>query len=175
MIHPTGYSLWFMPSGDIYQQSQKLIDSLSSRNSCLTFEPHVTLLGTWEGSQTEAIDKTKSLAKDLKPVFLRFNEVGYLDEFYRCLFWRAEQTSELREAYEKAQAVFGRKAYPPYMPHLSLLYGAVVEAEKQSIVQEPKLKEIDLSFRADSIHLFATEGPSSQWKRVGEYQFSSEK
>ncbi len=163
-----GYSLWVMPSGEVYTRLAQTILQLSAEHSTPAFEPHVTVLGGVLGDEEEIASRCLELSRALRPYEVRLASVDYRDEYFRCLFLRAEETEDVREANRKAREVFGRREDPPYLPHLSLMYGNLAVETKQRIVAEIG-ERFDLRFWVRSIHLFSTQGEPRLWRRVKEF------
>ncbi len=162
------YSLWLMPTGKIYNKFFDLIFQLSKEYSGLNFEPHVTLLGKEIENEKEIIDKTSRLAALIKPYEIKLTVVDCLDEYFKCLFIRVEETKEVIEANLKAREVFNQQAELAYMPHLSLMYGNFFLGIKEKIIKDIG-REFNESFEVGSIYLFCTEGEVSDWYRVKEF------
>jgi len=162
-----GYSLWLMPEGAVYESLARPISRLATEFSTPTFEPHVTLLGQLPGTNEEMVSKTTQLSVILPPHEIKLTTVDYLDEFFRCLFIRAEESDWILDANRIAREIFGRTDDPPFMPHLSLVYGDLSWETKERIVAEigPRF---DLTFPVTSLHLFATEGEPHGWRQVKE-------
>ncbi len=167
-----GYSLWLVPEGAVYESLSRLISRLAGRHSAFVFEPHVTLLGQLPGTEEEILSKTAQSAAALRPHEIKLTTVDYLDEFFRCLFIRAEESDWILDANKKAREIFGRTNDPPFMPHLSLMYRNLSPEAKQRIIAEigPRM---DLTFRIASLHVVATEGDPREWRRAGEFPLTS--
>ena len=163
-----GYSIWLIPSGDVYQKLAEIISQLSDKYSAPNFEPHVTLIGDLLGAKEEIISKTTKLAGSLKPFEIKLKRVDYLDEYFKCLFVRAEKTKELIQANNLAKEIFNRKFDPEFMPHLSLLYGDFIPEIKEKILGDLG-REFNIDFEVKSIHLFSTTGEVKDWHRIKEF------
>ena len=117
------YSLWLMPRGELVTCLADIIEDLSLDQPALLFEPNVTLLVGLTGLESEVISKTRMRATTIQPYEIHLDKVGYLDEFFRCLFIQVEPTLPVLEANQKARQIFQRQQEPAYLPHLSLMYG----------------------------------------------------
>ncbi len=162
------YSIWLMPIGDVYNRLIKVISRLSKRYSSPNFEPHATLIGELIESEEDILSKTSQLSAVLRPFKIRLARVEYLDEYFRSLFIRVEETSDVIDANKKAREIFNRQSDPTYMPHLSLIYGIFTSKEKGKIIAEIG-KEFNTNFEVESIHLFSTDGKPKDWYRVKEF------
>ena len=164
----SGHSLWLMPSGDAYNRLNSIMAGLSRKHNSPFFEPHITLMGELQGPKQEVISGTARLAEKTGPFTARLGRVGYLNEYFRCLFIQAEKTGELMKANLAAREEFGRQADPEFFPHMSLVYGDFPEKAKQGMIRETG-KEIDMSLNIESIHIFSTRGGPDRWYRVREF------
>lgn len=162
------YALWLMPSGQVYDRLSGLITRLSTAYATLQFEPHVTLLGGLIGPEEEIEAKTLHLSTLIRACTITLVRAEYINEFFRCLFLRAEDTDELLTAHLKARKIFNRMEEPRYMPHLSLMYGDLPAEIKEEIIRDIG-KEWHTSFDVKSIHLFSTEGEPKEWHRAKEF------
>jgi len=167
MIKAEGYSIWLMPSGEIYDKLAEIISQLSKKYSTPNFEPHLTLLGNLIGPEEDLISKTSKIAKQLKPFEIKLKRADYLDEYFKCLFIRAGKTKEVVEANNITREIFNLKPDPEYIPHLSLMYGDLSSKTKEGILADLG-KEFDISFEVKSIHLFSTTGEVKDWSKVKE-------
>jgi 2'-5' RNA ligase len=168
------YSLWLTPSGGIYKRLVNLISDLSEKYSAPNFKPHISLLGPLVGTEKELIAKASQLAAAVKPYEIKFTKLDYLDEYFRCLFVRAEETEAVMSANTKAREIFSGNITNinlgvRYMPHLSLLYGNFFSQIKQNIIEEIG-KEFNASFKVESICLFLTDlNEINNWHKVAEF------
>ena len=162
------FSLWFMPEGDVYKKLADLISQLSKKYSVPNFEPHVTILHNLAILEKEMLVKTSELAIKIHPFEIELTTTDYLDEYFRCLFVRAEETKELINANLKAREIFNRQSDPKYIPHLSLLYGKLPLKIKEEIIIEIG-REFNESFEEKSIHLYSSEEDISKWHRIKEF------
>ncbi|HXE58267.1 MAG TPA: 2'-5' RNA ligase family protein [Gemmatimonadales bacterium] len=162
-------ALWFLPEGAPYRALQALIARLSAEHRSPLFEPHVTLLGHITLPAEEAKARAERLARLLHPFTLRLNRAERGTGYFRALYLRAEPDPALREAHRLARTVFGREGDPPYLPHLSLLYGDFPVATRQRILAEiGPWHEIVVPVRG--LHLVDTSGVPEGWRRIAEVE-----
>jgi 2'-5' RNA ligase len=162
------YSLWFMPTGDVFARLSEILQRLSARYGAPKFPPHVTLLGGCVGPRCELIRKSAQVAAGIRPFTIRLGEIHCLDEYFRCLFVRAALTRPLQNANLAARQAFDSRREPEFMPHLSLLYGNFPQCLKESAIAEigPRL---DVQFKVRTLHLYRTHGAPGQWLRVASF------
>jgi 2'-5' RNA ligase len=114
------------------------------------------------------IRRSARVAAALRPFAIRLEEIGFLDEYFRCLFVRAALAEPLRKAHQAACQALGRRREPAFMPHLSLLYGNFPRSIKEGVMAEmgPRL---DVQFKVRSLHLYWTHGAPRHWRRVASF------
>jgi len=159
------YSLWLKPTGSIYQELAKIIEDLSDKYSAPIFEPHVTLIGGLTDSENNIIKKILRLGNSIKPIKIKLTKIGYLNEYYRCIFLIAEETKSLMNANLKAREIFGRMYDTKFLPHLSLLYGNFDSKSKEEIKKSLR-DEFDTEFEARDIHLVFTGNKPKDWYEI---------
>ncbi len=164
----TGYALWLVPAGRTHRILTRRILALSRKYSTPRFAPHVTLLSGITTSEHEALSHAAALARQLRPFQIRLTEIGFLDDYFRCLFLRVAPTHAVVSAHRTAKAVFGLQNQPLFMPHLSLLYGNLPIEVKKRVVFRPSSP---LSFEVSGLHLYSVQGPPESWRAAGTFTF----
>jgi len=161
-----------MPAGEVYLALANLISDLSKEHSSPRFDPHVTLLGELTGSYDEIESCASKLSVNLRPYAIKLTRVEYLDEYFRSLFIRVEETEDVIEANLRAREIFDRQRDPKYMPHLSILYGNFPSAIKDKIIGKIG-REFSLCFEVNSLHLVDTGARPENWCTAREFPFTS--
>ncbi len=159
------YSLWFMPEDEVYAKLSSTIRQLSKPYGTPEFEPHITVIGTLTGQEQTVTEKLKRLARVIKPFEVKLLDIDYLNEYFRCLFIRIEQTREVMDANTQARTIFDQSRSADYMPHLSLMYGDIDNAVKRAIMQTIG-KSLRCTFRVNDIHLYTTSGAPEHWHKI---------
>ena len=134
MMKGSGYSLWLMPTEKTYEKFSGLIKRLAEQYHVPVFEPHVTLLGGMMQSDEEVMQRTERLVRDQSSFPITLRTIDYQDFYFRTLFVRAEEAEPLVALHHRAREAFEMQAIPPYLPHLSLLYGNFSQVVKESII-----------------------------------------
>jgi 2'-5' RNA ligase len=180
MKKPKKYSLWLiflshwlMPSERLYRKLTNLIFQLSKENSSPNFEPHITLFGLLVGPENEIIEKTFQLSNLINPFEIKLTKIGYLGEYFRCLFIKVEKTVEIMNTNLKSKELLGKYYVNPYpdskfMPHLSLMYGNFSSKIKEEIISKIG-KDFNIKFEVNKIHLFSTDGEPKDWHKIKEF------
>lgn len=162
------YSIWLMPPSPVRARFARLIDTLSRRLGTPRFDPHVTLCGTADLHENDMLARVEGLAARLAPVPIRLTEVGYTDEYFRCLFVVAERSEQLLAAHRVACEAFGKPPAADFMPHLSLVYGELARERKEQIIGEIG-RRFDAGFVADGISLCVPAGLPPHWRLLGPF------
>lgn len=167
------YSLWLTPPKAQYRKLAELIRQLAKSHGAPVFDPHLTLLGGIEAEDEEqALRLTHLLATRIEPFEIRLSHVRHMNEYYRCLFLKAEPTDGLIRANIEAKLVMAELVgAQEFYPHMSLLYGNYFEMIKEAIIADIG-STMKVSFEATSVRLVRTggDGPLS-WRAVGEFNF----
>ncbi|HXH50741.1 MAG TPA: 2'-5' RNA ligase family protein [Terriglobia bacterium] len=159
-----GYALWLMPGEPTFSFLAGQICRLCQEFSTPRFEPHITLLSRIALAEEKALAKSAKLARILKPFAIELGEIGYLDDFFRCLFVSVVANPSISKARLAACRVFARQN-EPYMPHLSLVYGNLpVETKRRVATGLRSLSGRHFRFRR--LALYRVGGPVRQWKCV---------
>ena len=166
-----GVSLWLMPEGEVRDRLSALVAGLAARLGTAPFPPHVTLLpGIEARSDGEVLAASRTLAGRLSRLAVRLVGIEGRDEHFRCLFARAAADAPLVSAHAAAARAFGREPDPTFLPHLSLVYGAVGREVKERLAADLR-SGIDLAFEARRLHAWRTEGPAGDWHEIGSFAF----
>ena len=145
------YHLWLTPSGKVYDIFVKTIADLSKMYQGPFFEPHVTLLDSLPGTEEEISVRSSQLGTSLQPFDIQLTASAYGDQYFQCVFLKAQETPALMNAHDQARRLF-LKDNKPYMPHLSLLYGHFpIELKDKITATLPET--LRLSFPVDKFEL----------------------
>ena len=157
-----GFSLWMVPEGDEQRRLADLIESLARRFGRPVFEPHVTLLAGVREAQRDVVARAEALWRTREALPLRFIGLETDDTYFRALYLRVDPGPELLALHEAARGAFGRGDDPPYVPHLSLMYGTPPPASVVEALRPPS----PAGFEARTLDVYSTEGPVESWRRV---------
>ena len=169
-----GVSLWLMPEGEARARLSALVAGLAERLGTTPFPPHVTLLpGIDAPSDGEVLAASRTLAGGLPPLAVRLVQVEGRADHFRCLFARAAADPRLVSAHTAAARAFGRPPDPAFLPHLSLVYGALGPDVKVRLAA-PLRGAVELAFEARRLHVWRTEGPPGDWRELGSFGLPSD-
>jgi len=149
-----GYSIWLMPEDEINEKLSKTISKLCRKYNCPIFNPHVTLIGKIDADEEEIIKKAKKLAKKIKPFEIKLSHPECLENYFKCLFMKVEETEEVMSAGKLALEHFNLNGI--YFPHLSLVYGNFNPSLKKPLMQIGNLLK-GLKFKVRYLYIYQTE------------------
>ena len=170
--NPISYSIWFIPKGNKYDILHSLIINIAKKYTYIEFIPHVTLLGGFLGEENDLKNKTKNLAKKITPLIIKFNEIAFLNEFFRCLFFKIKTNHIFNHARLLAVDTFLYEDHD-FLPHLSLAYGSANEKIKTEIklFVDNNLENVN-NFYADTLYLVKNDEIRFQWEILEEYKLN---
>jgi 2'-5' RNA ligase len=168
-----GLSLWLMPEGSVRDRLAALVGRLATRLGTEPFPPHVTLLSGIADAEDDVLRAAAALAPALPPLGLSLGPVLGGEEHFRCLFVRLAADEAIRSAHAAAARAFGREPDPAFLPHLSLVYGALPPETKRRLAVEVA-DEVAVSFEAARLHVFRTEGRAGDWREVAAFRLGPE-
>jgi 2'-5' RNA ligase len=120
------------------------------------------VLGVISGN-VQATDKENS------PLNASLIGVEYLEYFYRCLFFKTDDSDEIYRLRDEAESLFEHSTVNPFIPHISFLYGSLPVFKKEAIIAE--LGERILGgFSLQSLRLVRTELGPENWELLGEFE-----
>ena len=116
------YSLWIVPSKKSFITFSNIIKELSKKYDAPIFTPHLTLIGDVQIDFDEIVQKTEMLAQLIKPFYINFSKVEFMDEYFRCVFSPANHNTELMNVNRLIKQIINDDG-SIFLPHISLLYG----------------------------------------------------
>ena len=166
------HSIWLIPEQSARERFAAVMAELAARHGGPAFGPHVTLLGGMSAKmgRERMMGLVQSLAEEIGRVRFAPTGFGHTDALYRAVYVEAAGSKALIKAHDAAAHVLfnlrGRFEGKKYLPHVSLLYGEMGQAEREAIVAGLD-SALLAPFECDSIELWSTSGMVSQWHRVG--------
>lgn len=162
-----------MPSGSAYKTLDEIIYKLSLKYSAPRFLPHVTIIPDVVSSEKQMISDTMRLVPLIRPFRIVLGKIEYANEYFKCIFARAEPREILIATNSDARKIFNRQD-PKYEPHLSLLYGNLSEQTKKEIVQTIG-QELNVAFDVQSIHIIDSDPERHKWHEIKELRLKTGK
>ncbi|MCF7823747.1 MAG: hypothetical protein K9N35_06195 [Candidatus Marinimicrobia bacterium] len=163
MVH--GYSIWLMPEPNDGAELGKTIAALSKKLEGPVFPAHLTIQGQISEGLSSILPKFRSLSEEISPLELTTEMIGTQEAYYRALFYKIEKSAELEDLNKRARTSFRRASDPEFFPHVSLLYGSILESEKQKLL--PQLETtLPQTICFTHLVLMKTQGPVDKWELV---------
>mgnify|MGYP001558480904 FL=1 len=157
-----GLSIWLMPEGEQYNRFSKIISDLSKKHNGPKFKPHLTLLGDIERDKEDVLNRANQLTQVVKPLVMKLDKVDYMDEYFKCVFVRAEEEYEFMKANDIARRFFYMESQK-FMPHISLLYGDYPEGVKKELVSKLNIKE---EMPVNNLYVVDNNGKPEECKKI---------
>jgi len=167
---PISYSLWFMPAKDQKVLLENKIKTLANQHGGPKFDPHVTLLSSFFDDESTLLYKTKNLSKKIRSFEIIFDQVRYLNEFFRSLFIEIKFSEELKSVRSTAAKEFGWKD-KNYIPHLSLMYGNYSDQIKINIIK--KMGALPKILTVNKIYLVHNDEINFKWKVIEGFKINN--
>ena len=163
------YTLWLMPDRAAYEKLSQLIVDLSTTHDTPEFEPHVTLLSGITDPLEVAIEKAEELANSTTPISATLTRIEFLEYYYRCLFFRTDESEDLMETRKLAEEIFEHTQITPFIPHVSFLYGSLPIFQKEAIIGSLG-DSFFMDFRMPKLRLVKTQLTPEHWELIEEFE-----
>jgi len=164
------YVIWLLPPDEVRERFARLIHELAQANDTDAFDPHITLMDGLSGDETQIRNSAHEIALGLAPLDVRLTDADYLDEFHRALFVRVEPSAALSAAHRMARSLFAAQENREFIPHMSLLYGNLTPATKETLLDNIG-RQFDLAFRITHLLLVAIAGRCpGDWRYLARYR-----
>ena len=169
-----GHSLWMCPKGYSNQVYSDIILDVAQELGTFQFIPHITLVAAMLTGEEDVVKRARYLASQLSPYQFELDEISYRNAYFQCIYAKMKLTPDVIAANNLARQIFQeRLSDPPYMPHLSLVYGDLSESDKINIVIPKIIAELDRHdssetqfLPVDSIQVWSTQGDVKEWYLV---------
>jgi 2'-5' RNA ligase superfamily len=160
------FMTWLVPaSGPEGDRLAATIDKLAAEHGGPRFQPHVTVVATFDSAKDAAAQTLSSLVADVPPVELTFVTIGHEQTYFRSLYLIAAPSTQLQELQRAGQRAWGLTPLP-HLPHLSLLYSDLAEERKRPIIGGLDIA-LPLTARFDAVELWVREPRGVRdWYRV---------
>lgn len=161
------YYFWLMPQKETYDKFQKIIHDLGQTYDTPTFEPHVTLVSGLNKNETHLIEKINAFVQGKHSLSVVPEGIDYAQGMLTALYLKIHNTPAIDQLNAQAREDLQPLDQDPYHPHLSLLYGDIMDYEKKRIVTE-----LNLSFKTitlDKLKLVKGHSDVTQWCVIKEW------
>ena len=152
-----------MPEESVREELKNIIHFFSNNFGGPQFEPHVSLVSSFLGSEKELLQKVETISKKIKPFNIFFDGITYLDEFFRSIFLIVKDNIGLQSARDIACKELNWNDND-YILHLSLAYGDYSKKEKEKMI--PRVNINPNGFLVDHIFLAHNDEINLKWKII---------
>eukprot|EP00980_Cylindrotheca_fusiformis_P004741 scaffold1008_cov124-Cylindrotheca_fusiformis.AAC.9 len=161
-----GISLWMCPTGEANDAYTKIIQETANEYGTYgDFIPHITLVAALLSDNV--VERVRELAKHIPPYEFEVDELSSRDAYFQSVYMKMKPTPDVVKANGIARKFFEeRQSDPPYMPHMSLIYGDLTEKQKKAAMPKIAAKVKDIPTRklhVDSIQVWSTQGQVEDW------------
>ena len=160
-----GVSLWLTPEGPEAQAVGAIVSELSCRFGTPVFSPHVTLLAGLTLHPDAVVGRCRELTRGLHPFSLRFLGVQRGTDYFRTLYVLGSPDLPILDARQRAESLFPAHPRESFMPHLTLLYGAL-PAETVRLLADEVASSSPSTLLLQTLEVVSTEGPVSAWRSL---------
>jgi Cyclic phosphodiesterase-like protein len=162
-----------VPTGHALTAYDGIVGTMAMELGTFHFLPHITLVAALMEPVEDILQKTRQLATMVAPYEFHLQDVAQKDAYFQCVYATMKLTDQVLNANTAARTVFEEKQNdPPYMPHLSLIYGDFTAHEKNERLI-PKLRQQLLdgapeteTIPVDAIEIWSTQGDVKEWYLV---------
>lgn len=167
------YALWLLLPEPVETRLSELIRMLAKRHATPAFEPHITLLSRLAGTKAALCERTAEAARRLEPIAVELDALAHTPAYFRCLFVRVAESAPLLAAHRAGCELFRIPEDAQFMPHVSLLYGALDAATKERILDDIG-RRLNVRCTVTRIALVDYRGPPPAWRRVQTFALGAE-
>lgn len=159
------HSLWLLPSQADEAYLQKLLQELSAEFDTPGFQPHLTVLGDLTLEREKIQYGARQAVTNTAPINAQVLDIAYFDEYFRSFFLHMEHQPALLALYERSCRQLGVVPDTGFMPHISLLYGSLQLATKQTLQTrlQPALMHKCICFDRLAVVRSAKSVPIQDW------------
>jgi 2'-5' RNA ligase len=164
-------AFWLMPAGEAKSFFASLVDDLARRLDAPAFEPHVTLQGG-EIEEQRAVRLLENVATSSAPLPLQISGIEFSEKYTKTLYVQFRPSADASAMSNSIAEALGSDSGYKFDPHLSLLYKAMPEAQKEEIAREITIPFQQVRF--DAVALVSVpasiEGPEDvhAWRTIAE-------
>jgi 2'-5' RNA ligase len=160
-----GISLWMCPTGKANDAYTSIIQETAKEYGTYSaFIPHITLVAALLSENV--LERVRTLATQIPPYEFEVDELSSRDAYFQSVYMKLKTTPDAVKANDIAKQFFDeRQRDPPYMPHMSLIYGDLTPNQKDVVLPKisEKLKDAPKTLAVDSIQVWSTQGNVEDW------------
>ena len=150
-------SVWLVPAPQGASVLADLIERGAKTFGSPAFPPHITLCG--EPTET-------TLRSDLVlelPLTVTFGGVGFGGDYFHSCYLTLRDDASVLALQARAATALGGRVPDKHAPHLSLVYGALTDEQRQEAASLVAHFPTQVEF--DRVEIWETSGAVSTWRR----------
>ena len=165
------YSVWLMPDETWGREFAAIVDDLAQRFSTPRFQPHLTLIG---GQPFDREDLKRRLAPAMAgvaPVSRSILDVVTGDAFFRSFYALFDAEGGFGDLRRQVNVAVLGDDPGNFMPHVSLLYGAVEAEPKAAAAAQVRSALVGRTVTFDRIEIVRSGDyvPIEDWESVATF------
>ncbi|KAG7546975.1 Cyclic phosphodiesterase [Arabidopsis suecica] len=170
------YAVWAVPEDDLEDRLQRLMEGLRSEFGGPPFDPHLTLVGPFKLTASEAKQMFKAACEGFKAYPATVDQVSAGTSYFQCVYVSLQHTVEVMNAAGHFMAHFKPFTGKFYVPHMSILYGDLTEGEKKKALEKAYTLDSSLdglNFQINRVALWITDADVGSWVKIDEHNLIS--
>jgi 2'-5' RNA ligase len=158
------HSLWLMPAPADEAMLAGIVGDLSGRFGTPVFAPHLTLLGDTETPPAALERAVATVAETVAAFSETVTAVEGIESYFRSFYARFAASAPLTTL----KRTLDPQDSTPFMPHVSLLYGAVEASAKTAAIAEIGARLAEHAIRFDRVGIVTSgqDVPIADWRVV---------
>ncbi|WP_454658780.1 hypothetical protein [Bosea beijingensis] len=158
------HSLWLMPAPSDEALLAGIVSELSGRFGTPLFAPHLTLQGDTETTPAVLERAVTTVADTVEAFSEPVTAVEGIESYFRSFYARFAASAPLTTL----KRTLDPEDSTPFMPHVSLLYGAVEPSAKAAAITEIGARLAGRTIRFDRIGIVTSgqDVPIADWRVV---------
>ncbi len=129
-------AIWLLPGEEDCLSLGAEIERLAARLGSPTFAPHLTVSVVAGRSAPEIEAGLEATARGLTSFSLAVAGIGQSPSLFQCLFLTFAEASPIEALRRAVSRALGPPLREPAVPHLSLAYARLLEAERLALARE---------------------------------------
>ena len=110
----TSRMTWFAPAfGPVRDRLAATIDRFAAEHDSPRFQPHLTMIGTFDSGEDVAVRTLESLVIGVPPLDVTFAAVGPEPAYFRSLYLSAEPSGHVTALHEADRRAWALDSQPP--------------------------------------------------------------
>ncbi|CAL9226004.1 unnamed protein product, partial [Arabidopsis halleri] len=165
------YAVWAVPEDDVDDRLQRLMEGLRSEFGGPSFDPHLTLLGPFKLTASEAKRMFMAACEGFKAYPATVDQVSAGTPpciFYMQKLWYFQKTIKIM-----VMAHFKPFTGKFYVPHMSILYDDLTEGEKKKALEKAYTIDLSLDGLNFQINRWITDADVGSWVKFDEHNLIS--